>query len=758
MSEKTNTNKKDYQVKNFSFTWNNYQNTANYAEIIENFAKAKCSCLFYGKEIAPKTGTPHLQGYMQTINKVRPSTIVNHFGKLVYVEPAKKCRVANYRYCSKIGEVWCYDAAANFCGILTNEQKEKMSKKTPRKVTKENESKYKECIKLAKQGKMEEILTYYPHIYLQYKDKLMAIRNDISKHDRMFLDNEFGTFFHCFFLWLWGTTGTGKSYFCTVFLHVINAFYKSLSQYTHKKYEPLTIYYKNKNKWWDRYNNEDIIIIEEASPETMKTSAHYYKQWIDEYPFNPEVKGATLNYIRPKFFIITSNYSLQQCFTDPTTNALRYEDYDPLNRRLCQIHLTKRQLPNWPNLHLLTTYEYTLDFVKYKWNNHINDLIIGLNINNNIGDTVSKIDSDNKDLTEYSKRKIDNVASTSEQSNKKIKPFTEEEIIDIENNVELNDIKGKNEDISEDTNTDITNETIDDNENSDCNEPTESDETPTYTVMMLDKITETTEDYCCIKCKKPSTGLFCKDCAKIQIEYENHAMCNECHRFFTALIDSHCPECTIKLKEEYKKSKEIKNIDETRLTPENAIPIKDPETPEKPKLSSWIEWEDTIISCNLYNIQSQVNWLYDNIFIDTKNFYFYQKKHNTIPSLLMIRMAIKLKMSKVMTIQKQYENKVGMDGKKSSLISFLKLDEETLKKRNSTYKNIIIQQKTIYSKLNRCLYTNGQKLLNLDNNLKLKAFRNIYDVSDYLTKNNHKTITINYLDKEILDDLINNKE
>ena len=76
----------------------------------------------------------------------------------------------------------------------------------------------------------------------------------------------------------------------------------------------------------------------------MKTSAHYYKQWIDEYPFNPEVKGATLNYIRPKFIIITSNYSLQQCFTDPTTGSIRYEDFDPLDRRLCQIQLTKKEL------------------------------------------------------------------------------------------------------------------------------------------------------------------------------------------------------------------------------------------------------------------------------------------------------------------------------------------------------------------------------------------------------------------------------
>lgn len=750
MSEKTNNKKREYQIKNFSFTWNNYQNTEDYADMIETFARNKCSCLFYGKETAPETGTKHLQGYMQTLNKTRPSTIVNHFNKLMYVEPAKKCKLANYRYCAKEGEVWLYDSTTNFCGILTDDDKDKFSKRTPRKTTKMNDAKYKTCVDLAKQGKMEEILIHYPQVYLQYKDKLLAIRNDTSKCERMFLNNEFGNFFHCFFLWLWGTTGTGKSYFCTIFVHIINAFYKELSRYTHKKYEPLTIYYKNKNKWWDRYNNEDIIIIEEASPETMKTSAHYYKQWIDEYPFNPEVKGATLNYIRPKFIIITSNYSLQQCFTDPTTNIVRAEDFDPLNRRLCQIQLTKKETPHWPNLHLLTTYEYTINYVKYKHEIHINNLIINLNIQNNIGDTVAKIDNDNEELVQYSKRKLETESSTSKTPSKKAKPFTEEEIIVIENNTELNAVKETERDPDSSEITDSDTETVDDDKKS------ETGETSTITVMVMDTITETKEDYFCIKCKKPSHGLFCEDCSKVQIAYENQAMCNECHRFFTALIDSHCPECTIKLKEEYKKSKETKSIDETRLTPENAIPIKEPETPEKPKSSSWIEWEDTIISCNLYNIQSQVNWLYDNIFIDTKNFYYYQKKHNTIPGLLMIRMAIKLKMSKVMTIQKNYENKIGMDSKKGTLINFLKLDEESLRKRNSTYKNIIIQQKTLFSKLHRCIFINGKKLLALDDNLKLAAFRNIYDVSDYLIKNGHKTITVNYLDKEILDDLVKN--
>lgn len=412
--------KRESQFKNFAFTWNNYEKTNNYEELITNFAKTKCICLFYSKETSKTTGTPHLQGYIQLINKTRASTIINYFSKLIHVEPAKKCKLANFRYCTKENNAWLYDSSTNFCGKIKVKDYSTLINKS-NKIKNDVKNKYNICIDLAKQGKMEDILTYYPHIYLQYKEKLMAIKNDTQKQERLFLNNEYGNFFHCFFLWLWGPTGTGKSYFCNLFVQIINAFYRTLSEQTNKKYEPLRAYYKNKNKWWDRYNNEEIVIIEEASPETMRTSAHYYKQWIDEYPFNPEIKGATLNYIRPKFFIITSNYSLEQCFTDPSTNNIRYEDYDPLNRRLKQIHLTERTNPSWPNLHLLTTYECTIDFVKFKWNNNINDLIQGLDITNNIKTTMNNIYEKNNDIKIFVKRQLENEATTSEQPIKKLK-------------------------------------------------------------------------------------------------------------------------------------------------------------------------------------------------------------------------------------------------------------------------------------------------------------------------------------------------
>ena len=615
----------DYQSKNFSFTWSNYQETQGWSTTIETFARNNCEFVCYAEERAPTTGTQHLQGYISLKGKKRLSTLKNMLNKDIHFERSKKCRLANYRYCTKEGKAWVYDSMTNFCGIIDKSEQ-------PNLVKKHNKQKrtlierLNQCINLAKSGKMEEILTTHPDIYLKYKDKLDAIRLDTTKVERMYLNNEYGNFFKCHFLWLWGPTGTGKSYFCNILVMLLSAFMQAWARTFNIEQQPLKVYYKNKNKYWDRYNNEEIVIVEEASPETMKVSAHYYKQWIDEYPFNPEIKGATINYIRPKFFIITSNYSLRQCFTDPTTGSIRMEDYEPLSRRLCEYHLTKKENPNWPNYDELTIYLNTLERVK---SNHfkniellINNIVSNHNFKLGFNETnttnsdqpkyngyvliheCNKCDNDQFDCKHYEEDtktfchfcsgnctcgRLDNLKSENIgpfSKKQKIKPFTEEEIIDIENNVELNK-----------TITPPLSPIIEVDEPP--SELTQPEDTPTYTIMVLNKITNTTEDYFCVKCKRKSNGLFCKECSEIQIEYNNQAMCNECNRFFTALIDGHCPECTIKLKKDYKKYKE------SITTPTKQINKEEPKTPTKSK-SSWLEWIDSNITPDYYSIENQI--------------------------------------------------------------------------------------------------------------------------------------------------------
>lgn len=60
--------------------------------------------------------------------------------------------------------------------------------------------------------------------------------------------------------------------------------------------------------------------------------AYYLKIWADRYAFPVEVKNGA-DYIRPAVIIVTSNYSIRDCFPKP-------QDYEPLERRFRQINKT----------------------------------------------------------------------------------------------------------------------------------------------------------------------------------------------------------------------------------------------------------------------------------------------------------------------------------------------------------------------------------------------------------------------------------
>ncbi|ORX47080.1 hypothetical protein BCR36DRAFT_296208, partial [Piromyces finnis] len=150
---------------------------------------------------------------------------------------------------------------------------------------------------------------------------------------------------HNHFLFLYGATGVGKSKFLNEFLDNLNYFYKKFcvgrpqfdSKYEFKQY------FKSKDKWWDHYNYEDVIIIDEVNASKTEFLGDHFKEWFDQTPFKANVKGSMLNQIRPKFILMASNFTFDQCF--PKT-----EDNIPLRRKI-QVHEMKEgdnfRWPNW---------------------------------------------------------------------------------------------------------------------------------------------------------------------------------------------------------------------------------------------------------------------------------------------------------------------------------------------------------------------------------------------------------------------------
>lgn len=74
-----------------------------------------------------------------------------------------------------------------------------------------------------------------------------------------------------------------------------------------------SLYVKMANKWWDGYDNEDDVLIDDFHPDQAKYLVSFLKIWADRYPFPAEVKGGTIM-IRPARILVTTQYTHNQLF------------------------------------------------------------------------------------------------------------------------------------------------------------------------------------------------------------------------------------------------------------------------------------------------------------------------------------------------------------------------------------------------------------------------------------------------------------
>jgi len=256
--------------RGWCFTVNN-PTDEDYADIER--LKEAAEYIIYGKEVGEQ-GTPHLQGYSHFTN---PRTLqgVKRFLKRAHLEARRGTVAQAVEYCTKDGDVTEWGEKPRSSGETTKER-------------------WRRIIKLAEDGDMEMIKEDYPGMYLRYYEKLKSLAVPAPRILTN-LENE----------WWYGSTGTGKS--------------RLLWELYPEHYQ------KELNKWWCGYNQEAIVAIEEWSPKNECT-ASALKIWADRYPFTGQIKGGSLKKIRPQKIIVTSNYSIDQCF--PAT-----EDAEPIKRR-----------------------------------------------------------------------------------------------------------------------------------------------------------------------------------------------------------------------------------------------------------------------------------------------------------------------------------------------------------------------------------------------------------------------------------------
>ena len=81
-------------------------------------------------------------------------------------------------------------------------------------------------------------------------------------------------------------------------------------------------YPKLNNKWWDGYQSQKVVIMEDVDKETIKFLHHHLKIWSDRWGFIGETKGGA---VAPshRWLVVTSNYSIADILADLEDRELR---------------------------------------------------------------------------------------------------------------------------------------------------------------------------------------------------------------------------------------------------------------------------------------------------------------------------------------------------------------------------------------------------------------------------------------------------
>lgn len=255
--------------RQFCFTLNNYTE-----DVYASLLAVKCNYICIGKEVAPETGTPHLQGYIafkdaKTMASLKKINAQAHWTKCDGL-PSQ-----NRTYCIKEG-------VFEERGKLPSDPESKGHREKRR---------WQDAFDAAKDGRIEDIpadikcrnlksIMYAVNMEIGSKRNLSTIEGDME-HE-----------------WIVGPTGCGKS--------------------RRARLENPGAYIKDPNSaWWDGYTNEEVVIIDDFDKFQVKQGGDM-KRWLDRYKFKAQMKGAMME-IRPRKIVVTSQYHPSEIWDDEKT-------------------------------------------------------------------------------------------------------------------------------------------------------------------------------------------------------------------------------------------------------------------------------------------------------------------------------------------------------------------------------------------------------------------------------------------------------
>jgi len=313
--------------RNYVGTKNNY--TDEDITKLEEFAKLKCTYLVYGKEIGSVEKTPHLQIYMEFQNTISMKSIVKKLFPM-WLGYRKGTPRQAAGYCKK-GEDLVPPTESGYDYFFPR------SEENPGEPAGIFGAPWdgKEFGEISRQGKRTDIdelvemivhenrtirdtALEHPAQFVKYHKGLRDLRalvlppRSLTKAPEVIV--------------LWGKTDTGKTR---------DAYTKYWPEIPHYVWRP------SNGNWWDGYDGEDKIIIDEFRG-TMVWSD--LLGLLDRNEFRAQYKGGFVN-IQASKFIITSPFPPHTWYKEDD----RYDRYAQLARRITSIVEYKGPLSGMQN-------------------------------------------------------------------------------------------------------------------------------------------------------------------------------------------------------------------------------------------------------------------------------------------------------------------------------------------------------------------------------------------------------------------------
>lgn len=253
--------------RNYCFTWNNYGPD----DIKSVLAWKGAKYIVFGEEVG-ESGTPHLQGYVEwkegkaispTLLKLRVShwedRIATAAIAAAYCKKGVQSKVEWEELKTK-GPTYGKDAKVHEIGLISNPGKR---------------SDLNDCAEMIMCGaSLEEVSAHDPGTYVKYCRGFRDLKSLQYKHRTGPPTVE----------WRWGVAGLGKS---------------RIPVERHAD----SYYLKTNPKWWDGYEQQDAVIIDDFHRPETDYEFRSLLQLLDRYQYRVEYKGGSIPFNSPYVYI-----------------------------------------------------------------------------------------------------------------------------------------------------------------------------------------------------------------------------------------------------------------------------------------------------------------------------------------------------------------------------------------------------------------------------------------------------------------------